>query len=66
MTCESTCKVYESPNLGLGQVCVVFQLANGSLFFYQSVCAIREVSFQYNAFEIRDCVVRFVEVSVYW
>ena len=34
--------------------CVGFQLANESLFFYQSVCVVREVSFQYNTFKVTD------------
>ena len=38
---------------------------NESLFFYQSVCAVGEVSLQCNAFKVRDRVVRFVEVSGY-
>ena len=43
----------ESISLGSGSVCR-FQFANESLFFYQSICAVREVSFQYNAFKVRD------------
>ena len=35
-------------------VCVGFQFANESLFFYQSVCVGREVSFQYNTFKVTD------------
>ena len=40
-------------------MCVTFQFANESSFFYHYVSAVREVSFQYNVFKVRDLVVRF-------
>ena len=51
ITCGSRCKVQESLSLGLGGVC---RFSNESLFFYQSVCVVREVSSQYNTFKVTD------------
>ena len=35
-------------------VSVGVKFVNESLFFYQYVCAVREVSFQYNTFKVTD------------
>ena len=35
-------------------MCVGFKFANESLFFYQSVCVVSEVSFQYDTFKVTD------------
>ena len=42
-------------------MCVGFQFANESLFYYQSVCAVQKVAFQYNTFKVRDWMVRLLK-----
>ena len=48
-------KSWLSLSLGLVEVFVlgIYLFGNESLFFYQSVCAVREASFQHNAFKVR-------------